>query len=175
NADSGFVSFGNGIVLRVGEAQGGQNDLVMRVQIEETIREHFRKELALRSRPAGERIKVLSLFFIDRVANYVPSDGKIRRWFEESCRKLAASPEFASLSPLPVEQVHNGYFACDKAGPKDSSESRSTKADDDAYQLIMREKDRLLSPDEPLRFIFSHSALDRKSTRLNSSHVKSSY
>jgi len=159
NADSGFVSFGNGIVLRVGEAQGGQNDLVMRVQIEETIREHFRKELALRERPVGKRIKVLSLFFIDRVANYAPSDGKIRRWFEESYQKLAALPEFAPLAPLPVEQVHNGYFACDKAGPKDSSEGRSTKADDEAYQLIMREKERLLSPDEPLRFIFSHSAL----------------
>ena len=159
NADAGFVSFGNGVILRVGESQGGQTDLVMRVQIEETIREHFRKELAFRSRPHGERIKVLSLFFIDRVANYAAADGKIRRWFEESYRKLAAQPEFAELKPLPVEQVHNGYFACDKEGPKDSSEGRTTKADDDAYQLIMRDKERLLSPDEPLRFIFSHSAL----------------
>jgi type III restriction enzyme len=159
NADGGFVSFGNGVVLRVGESQGGQTDLVMRVQIEETIREHFRKELALRLRPAGERIKVLSLFFIDRVANYAAVDGKIRRWFEESYRKLATQAEFAALAPLPVEQVHNGYFACDKEGPKDSSEGKSTKADDEAYQLIMREKERLLSPDEPLRFIFSHSAL----------------
>jgi type III restriction enzyme len=159
NADGGFVSFGNGVVLRVGESQGGQTDLVMRVQIEETIREHFRKELALRARPPGERIKVLSLFFIDRVANYAAADGKIRRWFEEAYRKLAALEEFAALVPLPVEQVHNGYFACDKEGPKDSNEGKSTKADDEAYQLIMREKERLLSPDEPLRFIFSHSAL----------------
>ncbi len=159
NADGGFVSFGNGIILRVGESQGGQTDLVMRVQIEETIREHFRKELALRARPTGERIKVLSLFFIDRVANYAAADGKIRRWFEESYRKLAAQAEFAALAPLPVEQVHNGYFACDKEGPRDSSEGKSTKADDEAYQLIMRDKERLLSPDEPLRFIFSHSAL----------------
>ncbi|MBI2512560.1 MAG: DEAD/DEAH box helicase family protein [Opitutae bacterium] len=159
NADGGFVSFGNGVVLRVGESQGGQTDLVMRVQIEETIREHFRKELALQTRPAGERIKVLSLFFIDRVANYAAADGKIRRWFEESYRKLAAQAEFAALAPLPVEQVHDGYFARDKEGPKDSSEGKSTKADDEAYQLIMREKERLLSPDEPLRFIFSHSAL----------------
>lgn len=159
NADGGFVSFGNGVVLRVGESQGGQTDLVMRVQIEETIREHFRKELALRGRPLGERIKVLSLFFIDRVANYAAADGKIRRWFEECYRKLAAQAEFASLALLPVEQVHNGYFAQYKEGPKDSSEGKSTKADDEAYQLIMREKERLLSPDEPLRFIFSHSAL----------------
>lgn len=159
NAESGFVSFGNGVTLREGQAQGGHDDMVLRVQIEETIREHFRKEQALRGRPVGERIKVLSLFFIDRVAHYAAADGKIRRWFEESYRKLAASPEFAELTPLPVESVHNGYFARDKEGPKDSSEGKSTKADDEAYQLIMREKERLLSPDEPLRFIFSHSAL----------------
>ncbi len=159
NAESGFVTFGNGVMLRAGQSQGGQDDTVMRVQIEETIREHFRKELALRGRVPGERIKVLSLFFIDRVAHYAEADGKIRRWFEESYRKLAAQDEFAALSILPVESVHNGYFARDKDGAKDSSESKSTKADDEAYQLIMREKERLLSPDEPLRFIFSHSAL----------------
>ena len=159
NAESGFVSFGNGVTLRTGERQGGHDDAVLRVQIEETIREHFRKELALRERPAGERIKVLSLFFIDRVANYAPADGKLRRWFEESYRALATKPEFAVLNPLPVESVHNGYFARDKEGPRDSNEGKSTKADDEAYQLIMREKERLLSPDEPLRFIFSHSAL----------------
>jgi type III restriction enzyme len=159
NAESGFVTFGNGVTLREGQSQGGQDDMVMRVQIEETIREHFRKELALHSRPPGERIKVLSLFFIDRVAHYAEADGKIRRWFVESYGKLAAHPEFASLTPLPVESVHDGYFARDKEGRKDSSEGKSTKADDEAYQLIMREKERLLSPDEPLRFIFSHSAL----------------
>lgn len=159
NAESGFVSFGNGVILRVGETQGGHDDVLLRVQIEETIREHFRKEIALLHRPLGERIKVLSLCFVDRVAHYAPAEGKIRRWFEESYQKLAALPEFAVLNPPPVKTVHNGYFACDKNGPKDSSENRSTKADDEAYQLIMQEKERLLSPDEPLRFIFSHSAL----------------
>ena len=159
NADGGFVSFGNGITLRMGQTQGGHDDAVMRVQLEETIREHFRKELALRARPAGRRIKVLSLIFIDRVAHYADCDGKIRQWFEEAYRKLAAQVEFSPLLSLPVEQVHNGYFARDKEGPKESSEGRTTKADDEAYRLIMREKERLLSPDEPLRFIFSHSAL----------------
>jgi type III restriction enzyme len=159
NADASFVSFGNGVTLSPGQTQGGHGDSVMRVQLEETIREHFRKELALRIRPLGQRIKVLSLIFIDRVAHYAAADGKIRRWFEESYRKLAAQSEFAALPLLPVEQVHNGYFARDKEGPRDSSETRTTKADDEAYQLIMREKERLLSPDEPLRFIFSHSAL----------------
>ncbi len=155
----GFVSFGNGVILRTGEALGGQEDAVMRVQIKETILEHFRKERSLSGRPHGERIKVLSLFFIDRVAHYASADGKIRRWFEECYRELAAQAEFASLSLLPVEMVHDGYFARDKEEVKDSSEGKSTKADDEAYQLIMRDKERLLSPDEPLRFIFSHSAL----------------
>jgi type III restriction enzyme len=157
NAD--FVSFENNILLRCGESQGSQIDLIMRVQIKETIREHFRKELVLLPRSNGERIKVLSLFFVDHVANYADADGKIRRWFEEEYRKLAASSEFASLNPLPVELVHNGYFARDGEGFRDSKEDRSTKADNEAYELIMRDKARLLSPDEPLRFIFSHSAL----------------
>ncbi len=159
NADSGCIAFGNGIMLREGQSQGGHDDRVMQVQIEETIREHFRKEVALSGRAAGERIKVLSLFFIDRVAHYADAEGKIRRWFEESYRKLAVQAEFAALPKLAVESVHNGYFARDKEGPKDSAEGKSTKADDEAYQLIMRDKERLLSPDEPLRFIFSHSAL----------------
>ncbi len=159
NAESGFVSFGNGVILREGQSQGGQDDTVLRMQIEETVREHFRKEVALLGRPTGERIKVLSLFFIDRVAHYADADGKIRRWFIESYAKLAALPEFSVLPARAVESVHNGYFARGKEGPKDSSEGKYTKADDEAYQLIMREKERLLSPDEPLRFIFSHSAL----------------
>jgi len=159
NAESEFVSFGNGVKLRKGESQGGHGDAVLRLQVEETVREHFKKELALHGRPAGERIKVLSLFFIDRVAHYAPADGKIRKWFEESYRKIATLPDFAPLAPLPVEDVHNGYFAADKDGAKDSKEGKSTKADDEAYHLIMEAKEKLLAPDVPLRFIFSHSAL----------------
>lgn len=159
NADGGFVAFGNGVTLRAGESQGGHGDAVLRLQVEETVREHFRKELALAKRAPGERIKVLSLFFIDRVAHYAPEDGKIRRWFEESYRRVAALPEFAPLAPLPVEQVHNGYFAADKDGAKDSKEGKSTKADEDAYHLIIEARVKLVSPDVPLRFIFSHSAL----------------
>ena len=158
NAEGGFVAFGNGVRLRTGETQGGHGDAVLREQVEETVREHFKKELALRGRLAGERIKVLSLFFIDRVAHYAAADGKIRKWFEDAYRKIAAEPDFAGLA-LPVEQVHNGYFASDKDGPKDSKEGKSTKADDEAYRLIMQSKEELLSPDVPLRFIFSHSAL----------------
>ena len=159
NAESGFVSFGNGVRLRAGESQGGHNDAVLRVQVEETVREHFKKEMALRGRPAGERIKVLSFFFIDRVAHSAPADGKIRKWFVEAYGQIAAEPKFAALKPLPVEDVHNGYFAADKDGAKDSREGKSSKADDEAYHLIMEAKEKLLAPDVPLRFIFSHSAL----------------
>jgi len=84
-------------------------------------------------------------------------DGKIRLWFIEAYKELATLPKYRELSPLSVEKVHNGYFAAFKGIPKDTR--GDTAADDDAYALIMQDKERLLSPDEPLRFIFSHSAL----------------
>ncbi|MBW2185670.1 MAG: DEAD/DEAH box helicase family protein [Deltaproteobacteria bacterium] len=158
NAGDGYVSFTNGLQLYVGQTHGGHMDDVMQVQIRETIREHFDKELRIkRTLPEGERLKVLSLFFIDRVSNYWPEDGKIRYWFVEAYRELAALPKYQELEPLPVDKVHNGYFSLYKNVPKDTR--GNTAADDDAYSLIMREKERLLSLDEPLRFIFSHSAL----------------
>lgn len=162
NAADGYVSFTNGLVLYVGQTHGGRGDDVMRVQIRETVREHFDKELRIKKllpdiAGADARLKVLSLFFIDRVANYAAEDGKIRHWFIEAYKELAALPKYRELSPLPVEKVHNGYFAAYKGIPKDTR--GDTAADDDAYALIMQDKERLLSPDEPLRFIFSHSAL----------------
>ena len=162
NAADGFVSFTNGLVLTVGQTHGGRSDDVMRVQIRETVKEHFDKELRIRKllpaiAGADARLKVLSLFFVDRVANYAAEDGKIRHWFIEAYKDLAAQPKYRELSSLPVEKVHNGYFAAYKGIPKDTR--GDTAADDDAYALIMQDKERLLSPDEPLRFIFSHSAL----------------
>jgi type III restriction enzyme len=152
------VSFSNGTEVSVGQATGSQQDDVMRVQVMETVREHFDKELALwKSPPAGGRIKVLSLFFIDRVAHYAKADGKIRRWFIEAYEKISAQKRYEALKPLPVGDVHSGYFANTKGQAKDSS--GVTAADEDAYELIMRDKERLLSVEEPLRFIFSHSAL----------------
>ena len=182
-AADGYVSFSNGLVLNVGQTHGGRSDDVMRVQIRETVREHFDKELRIKKLLPGiagadARLKVLSLFFIDRVANYAPhpnpppqegeganeslrevnvNDGKIRHWFIEAYKELSALPKYRELSPLPVEKVHNGYFSAYKGIPKDTR--GDTAADDDAYALIMQDKERLLSPDEPLRFIFSHSAL----------------
>lgn len=156
--DPGHISFANGVRLYGGASQGGRTDEVMRVQVRQTIRWHFDKELAVRRFVPERRIKVLSLFFIDRVANYADEGGKIRQWFIEEYHDLAKDPAFADLKLLPAEQVHNGYFAADKAG-KAKDTTGGTQADDDAYSLIMRDKERLLSPDEPLRFIFSHSAL----------------
>ncbi len=158
DAGNGCVSFTNGLVLSVGETHGGRADDVMRVQIRETVKEHFEKELRIRKTlPDGRRLKVLTLFFIDRVANYWPEDGKIRRWFVEAYQEIAANPKYRELEPLPADKVHNGYFAAYKGIPKDTR--GDTQADDEAYALIMSKKEQLLSLDEPLRFIFSHSAL----------------
>lgn len=158
NAGDGSISFTNGLVLYVGQTHGGRTQEVMRVQIREAVKEHFEKELRIhRSLAVGQRVKVLSLFFIDRVANYASESGKIRHWFIEAYREIAALPKFKELKPLPVEKVHNGYFAAYKGIPKDTR--GDTQADDEAYELIMRDKERLLNLDEPLRFIFSHSAL----------------
>ncbi len=156
--DEKSISFANGKTVYEGQTTGAVQDDVMRVQILETVREHFDKELRIRSvLPEGRRLKVLSLFFIDRVANYANADGKIRQWFVEAYEQIASLEKYASLPKLPVEKVHNGYFAQNKGVAKDTS--GTTQADDEAYELIMRDKERLLSLDEPLRFIFSHSAL----------------
>lgn len=153
-----FVQFSNGIRLGIGEAQGGHSDEAMRIQIEQTIENHFEKELAISRLPEDQRMKVLSLFFIDRVANYVGDNSKIRNWFVEAYETIAKKPQYASLNPLAVDCVHGGYFAQDAKGVAKDTTGK-TKADDDAYSLIMKDKERLLSPETPLRFVFSHSAL----------------
>jgi type III restriction enzyme len=167
NAELGneHLRFNNGRMLRLGEEMGGLREDLWRVQIKETIKKHLNKELQIRTRG----IKVLSLFFIDRVANYrdydesgQPVKGKFAQTFERVLNELAQEERYRELDwlKLPVERLHNGYFAQDRKGVfKDSSETRSTQADDEVYNLIMKDKERLLSLDEPLRFIFSHSAL----------------
>jgi type III restriction enzyme len=159
HAAHGFVSFTNGLRLQVGEATGNHADDVMKAQIRRTVREHFEKELRISRLPADEQMKVLSLFFIDRVAHYAPADGKLRRWFEDAYTELAGHPAYRSLPLPPVDQVHGGYFAQDRKGVARDTKTGRSKADDDAYQLILRDKERLLSREEPLRFLFSHSAL----------------
>lgn len=149
NIKSDSITFSNGHAIYVGARQGGLTDEILKVQIERTIQEHLKKEQKLN--PRG--IKVLSVFFIDRVENYKQFDsedskGKFYKWFEEIYeRETGESPK----------GVHNGYFAKDKGQLKDTN--GTTKADNEAYKLIMQEKERLLRLDTPLRFIFSHSAL----------------
>jgi type III restriction enzyme len=162
--------------LHIGEAYGDIEPLaIQRQMIKRTIKEHLDKEKRLR--PQG--IKVLSLFFIDAVDKYRQYDadgnrvnGDYARIFEEEYRQLANHPDYQTLFQevdltTAAEEVHDGYFAIDKkkvAGKtveifKDSRGEGTTKADDDTYNLIMRDKEKLLSLDTPLKFIFSHSAL----------------
>ncbi|MBI0434200.1 DEAD/DEAH box helicase family protein [Roseomonas sp. KE0001] len=158
---SEYVEFNQGRFLELGQEAGGQADDIMKAQVYETVEQHLKKERALK----GKGIKVLSLFFIDRVANYriynedgTTGLGKIGQWFEEAYRELTAKPIYKGLIPFDVAEVHNGYFSQDKQGH--AKDTRGNTADDeDTYNLIMRDKERLLDPAVPLRFIFSHSAL----------------
>lgn len=165
-AEEGFeyVEFANGKKLTPQEDNGLKDD-ILKAQVEQAVEEHFKKEKKFH----GKGFKILTLFFIDRVANYRTYDvsgnqqkGKIAEWFEEAYAKLSQREEFKGLLPYDVVEVHNGYFSTDKkrgniVALKDTS--GSTRADDETYNLIMRDKKRLLSPQVPLRFIFSHSAL----------------
>ncbi|RJQ28269.1 restriction endonuclease subunit R, partial [Candidatus Parcubacteria bacterium] len=167
------VSFTNGVVLEAGEATGDVNEATLRrIQIREAVKAHFEKEQALFS----QGIKVLSLFFIDEVAKYrryddgVEQPGEYAMIFEEEYKEalneiplLLDEPYRQYLESIKAEKTHNGYFSIDKKShhlvdPKVGA--RRTEADDvDAYDLILKDKERLLSLEEPVRFIFSHSAL----------------
>ena len=157
----GLIELSNGETVFVGDTFGGLNDEVIKVQIKKAIEEHFLKERKLKEKG----IKVLSLFFIDRVANYRaydsngnPFKGKLAVWFEDAFRDVAKKSAYKGLIPFDAEKVHDGYFAQDKKG-KWKDTKGNTQADNDTFKLIMKNKERLLSTDEPLRFIFSHSAL----------------
>jgi len=158
------VVFANGVVLKVGEKSGIDLDVIQRMAIETAVKQHLDMELELRAayndgRLKGQ-IKPLTLFFIDKVANYYPTDGKFRKWFTEAYTKQSNRSDVKNLNLPDVSKVHDGYFAVSTNGEaKDSKDSRTTESDVAAYELIMKRKDLLMSPDEPLRFIWSHSAL----------------
>ena len=158
--------------LGPGQACGDVDALaVQREMIRRTIKEHLDKEKRLR--PQG--IKVLSLFFIDEVARYRqydadgnPVKGDYARIFEEEYRRLANHPDYRTLFEevdlsRAAEEVHDGYFSIDKKGEAGATRRRATRASatsaERAYNLIMKEKEKLLSFETPLKFIFSHSAL----------------
>jgi len=169
----GTVSFTNGEIIHVGEVVGDVSEAdLRRVQIRETIRSHFEKEKDLFSRG----IKTLSLFFIDEVAKYRKYDedgnetnSEYGEVFEQEYTDilneyltLYNTPYEQYLRDIEVHQTHAGYFSVDKRGRKvDSSLKRGSDESDDisAYDLILKDKERLLSFENPVRFIFSHSAL----------------
>ena len=173
NSSHSTVSFANGKVMYIKDVYGDISaEHKARIQIRETIRAHFRKESALFKRG----IKCLSLFFLDEVANYRRYNedneqvlGKYGEMFEEEyIRELNNNqnmfdPDYISyLGAIPAKETHAGYFSIDKKGRSVNSEVKrgSDQSDDtSAYDLILKNKERLLSFDESVRFIFSHSAL----------------
>lgn len=179
DARDNSVTFLNGTKIHVGEALGHVDEKIMRtIQIRETIRAHLQKERQL----YNQGIKVLSLFFIDEVAKYRqydedsnPVDGEYVQIFKEQYQQvlneiedlnLENDPYFDYLKAIDVDRTHNGYFSIDKkskrlANPAIDKKAEETQIsnDTDAYDLILKDKERLLSFEEPTRFIFSHSAL----------------
>lgn len=173
-----YIELGDDTILKIGEAIGSVDEsAIKRMQINKTIEEHLDKELVLN--PRG--IKVLSLFFIDSVKHYReydedgnPSNGDYAKMFEEEYKKLIKKPKYKNLfegiKDLDSEasDIHNGYFSMDKKTKKSNTKEKfeyfkdtsgSVGADEDTYSLIMRDKEKLLSFESKLRFIFSHSAL----------------
>lgn len=154
-------------MLQQGEEIGGNSDSVYREMIRETIKEHFRKQSLL----AASNIKVLSLFFIDKVENFlgdgvnnIDANGQFVQWFDELfLEERAKLPQWQELFPDHPASLRRGYFSVLKgkrgAADKFQDTSGTTKADDDAYDLIMRDKARLLDQAESVSFVFSHSAL----------------
>ena len=192
NAKEKQIEFSNGIVIKEGEIDESYKGVTVKYLMERTIYHHFEKEYRYWKKGKYDQIKVLSLFFIDKVSNYRKYDdegnivkGDYAIWFEEIFKKYAQiyrtkyadlfttepsvdyfAPSKVHETDIPqlhpeyfeVSKVHNGYFSQDRKGAyKDTN--GNTRADDDTYTLIMKDKERLLDLDEPLRFIFSHSAL----------------
>lgn len=178
DANQNIVEFTNGTIIEVGEVVGDITEMALRrIQIREAIRAHLNKETIL----FDDKIKVLSLFFIDEVAKYRDYDqpdeqGEYARIFEEEYEVL--KNDYLGTLPLnghsfrkylediPVRRTHNGYFSIDKKTKrltdptfKVRGEEAGLSDDIDAYDLILKDKERLLSLQEPVRFIFSHSAL----------------
>ncbi|WP_429154585.1 type III restriction-modification system endonuclease [Aeromonas veronii] len=174
NANADTLSFTNGVELTVGDAIGDVDETTLRrIQIREAIKAHFDKEIVL----FKKGVKVLTLFFIDEVAkyrDYTASDekGEYARIFEEEYALYLKdllryeTPYTDYLKGIQAEKTHNGYFSIDKKTKRavDSKvasrgENAGQSDDVDAYDLILKDKERLLSLAEPVRFIFSHSAL----------------
>jgi type III restriction enzyme len=149
DARDNIVKFSNGESVNLGKEHGGEKETIMKIQIEQTIEEHFKKTMMLKK----FGIKVLSLFFIDRVDNYVNKNGMIRKFFIESFNELKSKPEYQEFKDLDVDSVHSGYFS------QGMKSEKGIRGDKEAYEKIMVDKEKLLIFEEPIQFIFSHSAL----------------
>ena len=165
-SDKGYIEFSNGKILKLNQELGSASDEIMQAQIRTTIKGHLEKEYRFEK----ENIKVLSLFFIDEVASYrlygnnITSLGKTGNWFEtiykeEYTKFTQDHPQsLKHLKDFKIEELHGGYFSEDKKHNFKNTNG-GTKDDEDTYRLIMSHKEKLLNPSNPLRFIFSHSAL----------------
>ena len=145
NSKHNFIKFTNGVKILTGHTYGKNTKQIMEMQIRHAVELHFEKHKQLKR----DGIKPLTLFFIDKVDNYVSEQGFIRNTFENAFRSL--KKDYEDFKDVDVKSVHSGYF---------SSKSRAhIKKDKEVFDLIMRDKEKLLSFDEPVQFIFSHSAL----------------
>lgn len=154
-------------ILMENETWGGNNDEIFKAMIRTTVQEHFKRELLLKD----SSIKVLSLFFVDRVASYLEYDenglavdGKFAQWFDKIYTEERNKNAFyQDILPEDAKEVRTAYFAEMKKGGKtsfvDSKEGKGNSNDESAYDLIMKGKEKLLDINRPERFIFSHSAL----------------
>ncbi|MCM8831945.1 MAG: DEAD/DEAH box helicase family protein [Candidatus Omnitrophica bacterium] len=165
NKSGGFITFSNGVKIYEGKSSIDEDEII-RFMVRETVREHLDKKKQLN--PKG--IKVLSLFFLNRVDDYLLEDGIVRKMFEEEFNKLIQNGYGEELkseklkvkseglnlnrdfSDIDVKKIHSGYFSKMK-------KEKSIEEDESAYDLIMKDKEKLLSLEEPVEFIFSHSAL----------------
>ncbi|WP_375399953.1 DEAD/DEAH box helicase family protein [uncultured Amnibacterium sp.] len=151
--------------LYEGESIGASTGAIYKEMIRETVREHLRKESMLRAKG----IKVLSLFFVNKVASYLgngtnnaDASGEFVQWFDEVfIEERARSARYQELLPQAPSELRRAYFSQIKRGKRTTFQDSTgaTRADDDAYELIMQQKELLLDETEPVRFIFSHSAL----------------
>ncbi|MDR2660631.1 MAG: DEAD/DEAH box helicase family protein [Lactobacillaceae bacterium] len=169
-----FIEFENGQRIEIGTIEG-ENEIWLNTQLRSLIKDHLDRELKLQDKG----IKVLSLIFLDSVSNYrvykdgVPENGEYAKLFEKLYDEiLHSNPKYEKLNnyQVPVSEVHDGYFAMDKKGIIKDSKNKETNDDETAFQVIMQDKEGLLTqyvPENPstntkaakLRFIFSHSAL----------------
>lgn len=162
--ERGYVEFGNGTHVHEGIGTTSEEQH-QRLMLRQAIESHFEKELQLKLQlrrgliPAA--MKPLTLFFIDTVASYYPADGKLRQWFEQEYEIVRADARFRSLDMPDIDVVHDGYFAVSNSNVPEDVSSRGLEGAKvaSALERIMKSKEKLLSFEEPLRFIFSYAAL----------------